>query len=69
MRDNCPNCGAPKHGAVCEYCGTHFGRYQGQASVEVETNATHIYDWSGRIVHTIYDAPNVNVTIVNETGV
>lgn len=19
---NCPNCGAPVHGAVCEYCGT-----------------------------------------------
>ena len=21
---NCPNCGAPVHGAVCEYCGTKF---------------------------------------------
>ena len=26
MRDqlNCPNCGAPRHGRVCEYCGTEF---------------------------------------------
>ena len=21
---NCPNCGAPLHGRVCEYCGTEF---------------------------------------------
>lgn len=21
---NCPNCGAPVQGAVCEYCGTQF---------------------------------------------
>lgn len=21
---NCPNCGAPIRGAVCEYCGTSF---------------------------------------------
>lgn len=24
---NCPNCGAPVQGAVCEYCGTHFVDY------------------------------------------
>lgn len=23
---NCPNCGAPRTGDVCEYCGTHFAR-------------------------------------------
>ena len=22
---NCPNCGAPIHGSICEYCGTEFG--------------------------------------------
>jgi len=22
--DNCPNCGAPRLGAACEYCGTAF---------------------------------------------
>ena len=21
---NCPNCGAPIHGGICEYCGTEF---------------------------------------------
>ena len=23
-KNNCPNCGAPRHGAKCEYCGTPF---------------------------------------------
>lgn len=59
----CPNCGAPKRGAVCEYCGTHFGRYQGQASIEVESECTTIYDWSGQAYKFIH-TPNVNVTIV-----
>ena len=25
---NCPNCGAPIRGAVCEYCGTIIPRYK-----------------------------------------
>jgi hypothetical protein len=61
----CPNCGAPKRGAVCEYCGTHFGRYQGQATVEVEPDATIIYNWDGTPI-VIQNAPNVNLTIVHE---
>lgn len=24
MERNCPNCGAPKNGTKCEYCGTPF---------------------------------------------
>lgn len=24
MMTNCPNCGAPIHGAQCDYCGTIF---------------------------------------------
>ena len=47
---NCPNCGAPKHGAVCEYCGTHFGRYQGEATVEVERETIAVYNWDGEVV-------------------
>lgn len=62
---DCPNCGAPKRGAVCEYCGTHFGRYQGQASVEIEPEMTVIYDWSG-VPMLIPNAPNVNVKVVSE---
>lgn len=23
---NCPNCGAPINGTICEYCGTDFNR-------------------------------------------
>lgn len=64
--NECPNCGAPKRGAVCEYCGTHFGRYQGQATVEVESDMTAIYDWSGFPIF-IPNTPNVNVTILNES--
>ena len=26
-KSNCPNCGAPRHGAQCEYCGTPFLYY------------------------------------------
>jgi uncharacterized membrane protein YvbJ len=63
MSENCPNCGAPKRGAVCRYCGTHFGRYQGQASVEIEQQYTDIYDWSGTMVYRIYHKPNVTVNI------
>lgn len=63
---NCPNCGAPKRGAVCEYCGTHFARYQGQATVEVESNYTTIYTCDGREAYRIYDAPNVTVNVSDE---
>ncbi len=24
-KTNCPNCGAPITGSVCEYCGTRYG--------------------------------------------
>lgn len=66
MSDCCPNCGAPKHGAVCEYCGTHFARYQGQATVEVEHEYTNIYSWDGSVAFRIAHGPNVNVKVVNE---
>ena len=56
----CPNCGAPKRGAVCDYCGTHFGRYQGQATIEVEPELTTIYSWDGSLVC------RVNVKVVGE---
>jgi len=63
---NCPNCGAPKRGAVCEYCGTHFGRYQGRATVEVEPDITTIYSWDGSYVYTINNDHNVSMTVVNK---
>ena len=59
--DNCPNCGAPKRGSVCEYCGTHFARYQGEATIEVEQNYVNIYSWDGCTTYRIYDTPNVTV--------
>lgn len=62
----CPNCGAPKRGAVCEYCGTHFGRYQGQASVEVEPEITTIYSWDCSMTYQILNDYNVTVKVVGE---
>ena len=62
----CPNCGAPKRGAVCEYCGTHFGRYQGQASIEIDQDFTTFYDWGGDQVYKIANTPNVNITIIDD---
>lgn len=63
---NCPNCGAPRRGAVCEYCGTHFGRYQGQATVEIEPDITTICAWDGSVVYRIVNDYNVNVKVVSE---
>lgn len=63
---HCPNCGAIKRGSVCEYCGTHFGRYQGQVSVEVTPDYTDLYTWDGAVAYRIYNEPNVTVTIKNE---
>lgn len=63
---DCPNCGAPKRGAVCEYCGTHFAHYQGQAIVDVEPDFVDIRTWDGATCCRIYNAPNVTVKVVNE---
>lgn len=63
---NCPNCGAPKRGAVCEYCGTHFGRYQGQATVEIEPDITTVYKWDGSTTYKFVNDYNVNVRVVSE---
>ena len=38
VKSNCPNCGAPRHGARCEYCGTPFVfyAYEGEIPNEVK---------------------------------
>ena len=51
---------------VCEYCGTHFGRYQGQATVEIEPDITTICAWDGSVVYRIVNDYNVNVKVVSE---
>lgn len=62
---NCPNCGAPKSGAICEYCGTHFAQYYGQAvTVDVERDIIPIYDWCGRVVCVVDNTPNVNISVI-----
>lgn len=62
MSGNCPNCGAPKRGAKCEYCGTHFARYQGQATVEVEPEFIDVYSWDGAVLR-MPKTQNVQVVI------
>ena len=67
MSGSCPNCGAPKRGSVCSYCGTHFARYQGQASVEIEPDYLTIYSWDGAEVCRISNGYNVDVKVVSES--
>lgn len=33
MTNNCPNCGAPISGPVCEYCGTRHARTYSEANL------------------------------------
>lgn len=63
---NCPNCGAPKRGPVCEYCGTCFARRQREVTVEVEHDFTCLYDWSGEVVMRIANGPNTTVEVVEQ---
>lgn len=58
---NCPNCGAPKTGSVCEYCGTHFARYQGEATVEVEPDYVTVYGWDGKPAMRFSNGENVTI--------
>lgn len=60
---NCPNCGAPKRGSVCEYCGTHFGRYQGEVTAEVEEDSVTVYGWNGLPVARFSNGTNTHITI------
>lgn len=60
---NCPNCGAPRTGAVCEYCGTHFARYQGEATVEVESDGVDVYGWDGSVVAHIPETARPVITV------
>lgn len=61
---NCPNCGAPAVGAVCDYCGTHFARYSGDSVVvDVEREVIPIYSWDGGVFTYIQKTPFVNITV------
>ena len=66
MSENCQNCGAPKRGSICSYCGTHFSRYQGEATVEVEHDIVNIYSWDGVCCYRFVKGYNVDVKVVCE---
>ena len=47
---NCPNCGAPRHGGECEFCGTRFGGSDIRIDVKCDVDETLIRDWTGEVV-------------------
>ena len=63
MTDNCPNCGAPKRGTVCAYCGTHFACCQGKDTVEVGSDIVTIRSWEGD-EYQIVRGYNIDVKVV-----
>lgn len=54
---DCPNCGAPKHGAVCEYCGTEL---DGSIRIDIKHDCEPmdvaraiLRTWDGEIVKVV----------------
>lgn len=39
---NCPNCGAPRDGPVCEYCGTQFAPRASDAFLILNVDNIHL---------------------------
>ena len=62
---NCPNCGAPRRGSVCQYCGTHFGRHEGSFTFEYEPHHLSFFDWDGTELRLEIE-PNVKLYINDE---
>lgn len=69
---NCPNCGAPKTGAVCEYCGTRFQKYvggtarrvyQGETTVDVNSYGVDVYTLDGSLVAHISGTMSPVITV------
>ena len=46
---NCPNCGAPKRGYECRYCGTSFARYQGDVVIEQTRDFVDVFTADGHV--------------------
>ena len=56
-KNNCPNCGAPRHGAQCEYCGTPFLYYAYAGEIPVVTLDLEISRLDLEAVTTIVSRP------------
>lgn len=53
---HCPNCGALKHGIVCEYCGTQF-HDEAYTQITLKNDVTVVKDWTGDIVRAFINTP------------
>lgn len=42
MKNNCPNCGAPRHGYRCEYCDTQFDAPHKSDSIVIQQKLSAI---------------------------
>lgn len=58
---NCPNCGAPITGKVCEYCGTRHAQEAEQVRIDVNYEYTIIRDWDGNEVYRVLNTPTAKV--------
>lgn len=51
--ENCPNCGAPVSGKVCDYCGTRHAKESESVTITVTNEYTSIFDWGGNEVYRV----------------
>ena len=49
MNDNCPNCGAPVIGRVCEYCGTRHAQENEHIRIDAKAEYTDVFSWDGSV--------------------
>ena len=58
MTGNCPNCGAPKHGSTCEYCGTALHDDSRDVVIDCSCDETVVKDWAENIVKVFKKTPD-----------
>lgn len=60
---NCPNCGAPVTGRVCDYCGTVHAKESEQVTIVDDYDYTIIRDWDGIEVYRVRNIPTVKLVV------
>lgn len=61
MDYNCPNCGAPVTGRVCEYCGTRHAKESEHIRIDVKAEYTEVCSWDGAVVRRVWNRPSTVV--------
>ena len=66
IAQNCPNCGAPRSGYRCEYCGTPFEASDGDSAKKV---ASSIYEQHfDAMLSVVYDHSKLGKAVIkNDT--